>query len=115
MDYTEQLKEFLGPTVEDAELGTVAATVIAANVRGLKAAIAERVWQSRQRAASGDQSGSAAQLAEARRLKAEYDRALAEYFMLLHADRADESAAGGRQAGAALNGRAGAATAAATS
>ena len=79
MEFIENLREFLGQTVGEAEARVIAGAVVAANIRGLKPAIAERVWQARQRSAAGDQDGAAGELAEARRLKARYDNALDEY------------------------------------
>ncbi len=91
MDFAGHLKSFLGPDLGDEEARTIGATVIAANVRGLKVAIAERVWQARQRSAAGDQDGAARELAGARRLKLQYDNALDEYRRL----RADVAAGHG--------------------
>ena len=82
MDFTEHLKEFLGPDLGGEEARAIGATVIAANVRGLKVAIAERVWQARLNSGAGDQRSAAAHLSEARALKARYDMALAEYARL---------------------------------
>ena len=82
MDFTEHLKAFLGPDLGDEEARALGATVIAANVRELKVAVAERVWQARLSSASGDQRSAAAHLSEARSLKARYEMALAEYARL---------------------------------
>ena len=82
MDFTEHLKSFLGPDLGDEEARAIGATVIAANVRGLKVAVAERVWQARLSSASGDHRSAAAHLSEARSLKARYEMALAEYARL---------------------------------
>ncbi len=82
MEFIEQLRAFLGPTVEDADLYAAARSAVAADVRALKVAIAERVWRARQRSAAGDQTGAASQLAAARQLQREYDAAMAEYCTL---------------------------------
>lgn len=82
MNFTEQLKLFFGPTVGGEELRALGRAAVAANARSLKLALAQRVWEARQRSAAGDQAGAAAQLEMARRLKGEYDAALDEYAAL---------------------------------
>lgn len=79
MGFVEQIREFIGHSTGEEEARAIAASVVAANVRALKLAIGERIWLARQRAAAGDQAGSAQRLAEARGLQVEYTRALEEF------------------------------------
>lgn len=100
MDFTEHLKSFMGPDLGDEEARALGATVIAANVRGLKVAIAERVWQARLNSGAGDQRSAAAHLSEARSLKARYDMALAEYTRLRNGGMNMDKGATGTEAAA---------------
>jgi hypothetical protein len=81
MSYVEQLRQFLGESVDEGELRAVAAHAIAADVRRLKAAIAGRVWEARQLARDMPDD-AAQQLVAAKSLLARYQRALDEYALV---------------------------------
>ena len=80
MNFVEHLRQFFGDEVADDELKTLAVHAIANDVRKLKPAISQAVWDSRQLSAlSGSENHGVEQLNQARTLHAMYATALEEF------------------------------------
>ncbi len=78
MNYLDHLRQFFDVEVADDELKALAVHAIANDIRMLKPAISQAVWDSRQDSAIGTDSG-VVRLNEARQLQAMYASALGEY------------------------------------
>ncbi len=78
MNFIDHLRQFFDVEVADDELKALAVHSIANDIRRLKPAISQAVWDSRQSSAIGTDSG-VARLNEARQLHAMYTNALGEY------------------------------------
>jgi hypothetical protein len=80
MNFVEHLRQFFGDEVADDELKNLAVHAIANDVRKLKPAISQAVWDSRQRSAmAGGDSHGVEQLNQARALHSMYCKALEEF------------------------------------
>jgi hypothetical protein len=80
MNFFDHLRQFFGDEVAQEEWNTLAIHAIAADVRRLKPAICEAVWESRQRSAlTGNEKQGASRLNEARQLHSMYLAALDEF------------------------------------
>ncbi|MBN4064347.1 hypothetical protein JYU04_01275 [Dehalococcoides mccartyi] len=79
MNFTEHLRQFFNDEVADDELRTLGVHAIATDVRRLKPAISQAVWDARQQSAIGSQSGASMRLEEARQLHGMYITALDEF------------------------------------
>ena len=80
MNFIDHLRQFFDTEVDDAELRALAVHAIAADVRRLKPAISQAVWDARQQTATGaGASVSPERLNEARQLHGMYLSALNEF------------------------------------
>ncbi len=93
MNYLDHLRQFFDVEVAGDELTALAVHAIANDIRRLKPAISQTVWDSRQSSAFGT-DGGAARLNEARQLRAMYIRALGEYREITETRNPVEAAAG---------------------
>ena len=93
MNYLDHLRQFFDDEVADDELKALAAYAIANDIRRLKPAISQAVWDSRQNSAIGTDSG-VARLNEARQLQAMYATALGEYRAITETQLPVEAVAG---------------------
>lgn len=83
MNFTDHLRQFFGDEVADDELKNFAVHAIAADVRRLKPAISQAVWDSRQQAGlEGGGDHAVARLNEARQLHVMYTAALGEFELI---------------------------------
>ncbi|MEE8045525.1 MAG: hypothetical protein V3T49_01660 [Dehalococcoidia bacterium] len=95
MNYVDHLRQFFGDEVADEELIQLAVHSIANDVRRLKPAICQAVWDARQRAAMGtDVNRSAGLLSEARQLHTMYVAALDEFRQITETKLPAEAVAG---------------------
>jgi hypothetical protein len=103
MNFSEHLRQFFGNEVGDEELKTIAMHAIATDVRRLKPAISQAVWDSRQESAlaalvtgSGDSIADAGsgRLNEARQLHSMYVAALDEFSQITEIQLPVEAVAG---------------------
>jgi hypothetical protein len=97
MNFTEHLRQFFGDDVANDELNTLAVNAIATDVRRLKPAISQAVWDSRQQSArAGDTETNAGsgRLSEARQLRAMYVVALNEFRQITEIQLPAEAVAG---------------------
>ncbi|MCH8911314.1 MAG: hypothetical protein IH867_11355 [Chloroflexi bacterium] len=93
MNYLDHLRQFFDAEVANDELTALAVHAIANDIRRLKPAISQAVWDSRQGSATGTDSG-VARLNEARQLHAMYTNALGEYRQLTDTHHPAEAVAG---------------------
>ena len=93
MNYIDHLRQFFDVEVADDELKALAVHAIANDIRKLKPAISQAVWDSRQGAAIGSDSG-VLRLNEARQLQAMYATALGEYRAITEIQIPAEAVAG---------------------
>ena len=93
LNYLDHLRQFFDAEVADDELTALAVHAIANDIRRLKPAISQAVWDSRQSSATGT-DGGAARLSEARKLHAMYTRALGEYREITDTQTPVEAVAG---------------------
>jgi hypothetical protein len=93
MNYLNHLRQFFDEEVDDAELKALAVHAIATDVRRLKPAISQAIWDSRQQAVIGAASGSD-RLNEARQLHSMYARALDEFRQITELTAPAEAVAG---------------------
>ena len=93
MNYLDHLRQFFDDEVADDELTALAVHAIANDIRRLKPAISQAVWDSRQGAAIGAENG-AVRLNEARQLQAMYANALGEYRQITETKQPAEAVAG---------------------
>ena len=77
VNYLDHLRQFFDDEVADDELTALAVHAIANDIRRLKPAISQAVWDSRQGSGIGAENGTA-RLNEARQLQAMYAKALGE-------------------------------------
>ena len=95
MNFAEHLRQFFGDEVADEELSTLAMHAIATDVRRLKPAISQAVWDSRQQSALGvEENAGAVRLGEARQLHAMYVTALNEFGQITKTQLPAEAVAG---------------------
>jgi len=95
MNYLEHLRQFFGEEVADDELTSMAVHAIAADVRRLKPAIGQAVWDARQQSAiAGGETNSANRLNEARQLHGMYVKALEEFNRITEIQVPAEAVAG---------------------
>jgi hypothetical protein len=95
MNFTDHLRQFFGTEVADDELKSLAIHAIANDVRRLKPAICQAVWDARQQSALGAEvNGGADRLAEARQLHAMYTQALGEFKQITQTQLPAEAVAG---------------------
>ena len=99
MNFIDHLRQFFDTEVADDELKTLAIHAIANDVRRLKPAISQAVWDSRQQSALdpnlNEGSGkSAARLSDARQLHAMYVAALEEFRQITQTQLPAEAVAG---------------------
>ena len=97
MNFTEHLRQFFGDDVADDELNTLAVHAIATDVRMLKPAISQAVWDSRQQSAlagEADTNAGVGRLSEARKLHAMYVAALDEFRQITETQFPAEAVAG---------------------
>ena len=93
MNFFDHLRQFFDIEVDADELTALAVHAIANDIRRLKPAISQAVWDSRQSSAIGPDNG-AARLNEARQLQAMYATALGEYRQLTDTQYPAEAVAG---------------------
>ena len=93
MNYLDHLRQFFDNEVAADELTALAVHAIANDIRRLKPAISQAVWDSRQGSVMGSDNG-AARLNEARQLQAMYAFALAEYRQITETQIPAEAVAG---------------------
>ena len=93
MNYLDHLRQFFDKEVADDELTALAVYAIANDIRRLKPAISQAVWDSRQGSVIGSDNG-AARLNEARQLHAMYTNALGEYRQITDTQLPAEAVAG---------------------
>lgn len=93
MNFIDHLRQFFDDEVADDELKTMAVYAIANDIRRLKPAISQAVWDSRQGSAVGSDSRTA-RLNEARQLKVMYETALDEYRQITQTQLPAEAVAG---------------------
>lgn len=93
MNFIDHLRQFFDVEVADDELKALAAYAIANDIRRLKPAISQAVWDSRQSAAVGS-NGGVVRLNEARQLQAMYAAALDEYRQITETQLPAEAVAG---------------------
>lgn len=93
MNFIDHLRQFFDVEVADDELKTLAVHAIANDIRRLKPAISQAVWDSRQSSAIGTDSG-AVRLNEARQLHTMYTNALGEYRQITDTQIPVEAVAG---------------------
>ena len=112
LNFTDHLRQFFNDEVTDDELRSLAIHAIASDVRRLKPAIAQAVWDSRQHAALGADVGTAERtsegvasstpgtsrssnrLFEARQLHAMYIRALENFKQITDSQTPEGAVAG---------------------
>jgi hypothetical protein len=94
MDYYQHLRQFFGDEVTDDELKTIAVHTIATDVRRLKPAISQAVWDARQQSAQGFSSNASAKLDEARQWHGMYVAALDEFKQITELQLPAEAVAG---------------------
>ena len=95
MNFTEHLRQFFDEEVADDELNNLAVHAIANDVRRLKPAISEAVWDSRQQAALvGGGNQAVARLNDARQLHSMYAAALDEFKLVTENNIPAEAVAG---------------------
>jgi hypothetical protein len=93
LKYLDDLRQFFDSEVADEELRTLAIHAMANDVRRLKPAISQAVWDSRQQSALGVDSG-VDHLNEARQLHAMYSTALDEFRQITETQYPAEAVAG---------------------
>ena len=93
LNYLDHLRQFFDAEVDDDELTALAVHAIANDVRRLKPAISQAVWDSRQSSAIGI-GGGATRLSEARQLREMYIKALGEYRLITDTQTPVEAVAG---------------------
>ena len=95
MKFTEHLRQFFGDEVGEDELESLAVHAIANDVRRLKPAISQAVWDSRQHSAlPGGERQSVVRLNEARQLHGMYGLALTEFNLITEKQIPAEAVAG---------------------
>ena len=97
MNFMDHLRQFFGDEVAGDELKTLAVHSIANDVRRLKPAISQAVWDARQQSALTDDAGASAgsgRLNEARQLHAMYVTALEEFRQITQTQLPAEAVAG---------------------
>ncbi len=94
MKFTEHLRQFFGEEVAEAELADLAVHAIATDVRRLKPAISQAVWDARQQSTLGEQSGATSRLDDARQLREMYDSAIEEFRQITELPTPAEAVAG---------------------
>lgn len=93
VNYLDHLRQFFDDEVADDELTALAVHAIANDIRRLKPAISQAVWDSRQGSGIGAENGTA-RLNEARQLQAMYAKALGEYQQITETKQPAEAVAG---------------------
>ncbi len=93
MNFSEHLRQFFGDEVADEELKTLATHAVATDVRRLKPAICQAVWDSRQQSALGAGDNASNRLSEARYLHSMYSVALDEFRQLTESKQTAEAVA----------------------
>ena len=97
MNFAEHLRQFFGDEVAEEELKTLAVHAIASDVRRLKTAICQAVWDSRQQSAlagEGSVDTGSVRLSEARQLHSMYVAALDEFRQITETQLPAEAVAG---------------------
>ena len=95
MNFTHHLRQFFSDEIAEDELKSLAIHAIANDVRRLKPAISQAVWDARQHSALGtDVNGGADRLAEARQLHSMYTTALEEFRQITKTQIPAEAVAG---------------------
>ncbi len=93
MNYLDHLRQFFDSEVADDELKALAVHALANDIRRLKPAISQALWDSRQASALASDRG-VVRLGEARQLQAMYAFALAEYRQITETQIPAEAVAG---------------------
>jgi len=95
MNFVDHLRQFFGDEVSGEELNALAVHAIASDVRKLKPAISQAVWDSRQLASvEGGNNRAITRLNEARQLHAMYIAALNEFKLVTVKTNPAEAVAG---------------------
>jgi NAD(P)H-hydrate repair Nnr-like enzyme with NAD(P)H-hydrate epimerase domain len=95
MNFTEHLRQFFSDEVADDELKQLAVHAIANDVRKLKPAISQAVWEARQQSALGTGVNNGADgLSDARQLHGMYLAALDEFTQITQTQLPAEAVAG---------------------
>lgn len=94
MKFIEHLRQFFGEEVTETELSDLAIHAIATDVRRLKPAISQAVWDARQQSTLGAQSGATSRLDDARQLREMYDAAIEEFRQITELPTPAEAVAG---------------------
>jgi hypothetical protein len=93
LNYLDHLRQFFDVEVDDDELKALAVHALANDIRRLKPAISQAVWDSRQGNAIGTDN-RANRLREARQLQVLYTSALSEYRQITNTQPPAEAVAG---------------------
>jgi len=102
LNFIDHLRQFFDVEVADDELKALAVYAIANDIRRLKPAISQAVWDSRQGSTGGADSG-VARLNEARQLRAMYATALSEYRAITETQTPVVAVAGHSESNGGLN------------
>ena len=94
MNFYEHLRQYFGDEVAEDELKTLAVHAIATDVRRLKPAISQAVWDSRQQSALGLTHTASTKLDEARQWHGMYVTALDEFKQITDLQLPAEAVAG---------------------